>query len=394
MCFRNVPVDVNIAASNHGLDFYKNNLMSSLNIKSEQAPPFYESHPIPFKASEIDLLNLVGVLWKGKIFIIATVLLFAVVGFFIAALLPQKWTSQAEVTVAEKIQWTELQKTLVALQVLDVKVPIDANEIFNLFLKKFNSQSLKEEFLASSPLVLGKLQDQNFDQHELRRAVVLLSEKIKAVNNIKPGASDSSSYASWSLSFTAPSASEAQQVLKSYIDYVSTQVVKETLDTLRSDVDVRKSYEKNVLEMDRVRITTKHDAKIKRLNYSLEVANAAGIKRPVYSNGQSVQDDPDFSIALGADGIAEKLRIEKSLKDVTELNADFQNREYTLSELEKVNIKDIEFSPIKYQLTPSLPMKKDGAGKALILVLAAMIGGIISCGIVLLRHAMRQRNIL
>ncbi|AHJ76630.1 LPS O-antigen length regulator Wzz(fepE) [Kosakonia sacchari] len=367
--------------------------MSSLNIKSEHTPSFYENQPIPLRSHEIDLLNLVGILWKGKVFIIATVLLFAVAGFFIAALLPQKWTSQAEVTPAEKIQWTELQKTLVALQVLDVKVPIDANEIFNLFLKKFNSQSLKEEFLASSPLVLGALQDQNFDQHELRRAVVLLSEKIKAVNNIKPGTSDSS-YASWSLSFTAPSAPEAQQVLKNYIDYVSALVVKETLDTLRSDVDVRKSYEKNVLEMDRVRITTKHDANIKRLNYSLEVANAAGIKRPVYSNGQSVQDDPDFSIALGADGIAEKLRIEKSLKDVTELNADFQNREYTLSELEKVNIKDIEFSPIKYQLTPSLPMKKDGAGKALILVLAAMIGGIISCGIVLLRHAMRQRNIL
>lgn len=368
--------------------------MSSLNTKPEQAPSFYENHPVPFKANEIDLLSLAGILWKGKVFIIATVLLFAVAGFLIAALLPQKWTSQAEVTAAEKIQWTELQKTLVALQVLDVKVPVDANEIFNLFLKKFNSQSLKEEFLASSPLVLGKLQDQNVDQHELRRAVVLLSEKIKAVNSIKPGSVDTSPYALWSLSFTAPSAPEAQQVLQNYIDYVSAQVVKETLDTLRSDVEVRKNYERNLLEMDRVRITTKHDAKIKRLNYSLEVANAAGIKRPVYSNGQSVQDDPDFSIALGADGIAEKLRIEKSLKDVTELNAEFQNREYTLSELEKVNIKDIEFSPIKYQLTPSLPMKKDGAGKALILVLAAMIGGIISCGIVLLRHAMHQRNIL
>ncbi len=36
------------------------------------------------------------------------------------------------------------------------------------------------------------------------------------------------------------------------------------------------------------------DANIQRLNYSLDIANAAGIKKPVYSNGQAVKDDPDF----------------------------------------------------------------------------------------------------
>ncbi len=36
------------------------------------------------------------------------------------------------------------------------------------------------------------------------------------------------------------------------------------------------------------------------------------LKKPVYSNGQAVKDDPDFSISLGADGIERKLEIEKS----------------------------------------------------------------------------------
>ncbi len=368
--------------------------MSSLNIQPAGESSYYENNPIQLRNNEIDLLSLVGILWKSKTFIIATVLLFAIVGFFIAALLPQKWTSQAEVTAAEKIQWTELYNTISLLQVLDVKAPIQVGDVFTLFLKKFNSQSLKEEFLASSPLVLGKLKDQNFDSEEMRRALVLLTDKLRAVDNAKLAAANNTPYNSWTLSFTAPSAPEAQQVLQGYIDFVSAKVVKETLDTLRSDVEVKKNYERNLLEMDRVRITTQHDANLKRLNYSLEVANAAGIKRPVYSNGQAVQDDPDYSIALGADGIAEKLKIEKSLQDATELNAEFKNREYMLSQLEKMNVKDINFSPVKFQLKPSLPMKKDGAGKALILVVAAMMGGIISCGIVLLRHAMRQRNIL
>ena len=368
--------------------------MSSINIQPKGDASFYEEPALSFKNNEIDLLYLLSLLWRGKKLIAGTVVLFAVCAFFITALLPQKWTSQAEITPAERIQWAELQRALMTLEVLNVKTSISQDDVYHLFLKKFSSQSLKEEFLANSPLVLGKLEENNIDQDELRRALTLLTQKIKATNNAKLATADNTPYASWTLSFTAPTATEAQQVLKGYIAFISAKVVNETLATLRNDVELKKNFEKNVLEMDRARIATKHDANVKRLNYSLEVANAAGIKRPVYSNGQAVQDDPDFSIALGADGISEKLRIEQSMKDFTELNADFRNREYHLAQLEKVNIKDVEFSPFKYQLSPSFPMKKDGPGKAIIIVLAIVLGGIISSGIVLLRHGMHQRKLL
>ena len=344
------------------------------------------------KNNEIDLLHLIGILWRSKKVIGTMVLLFAVVGFFISALLPQKWTSQAEITPAENIQWSELQKTLMTLQVLDVKTEIKTEDVFHLFLKKFMSQSLKEEFLSTSPLVLGKLQEQNIDSEELRRALVLVAGKIKATNNASPAKGDETLYDSWTLAFTAPTPPEAQQVLQSYIDFIAGKVVKETLDSLRNKVELKKSFEKNVLEMDRVRIANRHDSTIKRLNYSLEVANAAGIKRPVYSNGMGVQDDPDFSIALGSDGISEKLKIERSMTDLTELNAEFRNREYKLEELQKVAINDIDFSPLKYQRLPSLPMKNDGPGKIIILALAAIFGLIISSTAVLVRHGSHQRN--
>ena len=58
-----------------------------------------------------------------------------------------------------------------------------------------------------------------------------------------------------------------------------------------------------------------------------------------------------------------------------------------------MNVKNIEFSPFKYQLSPSLPMKKDGQGKGIITVLMGLVGGIVACGIVLLRNAMLARNL-
>ena len=52
----------------------------------------------------------------------------------------------------------------------------------------------------------------------------------------------------------------------------------------------------------------------------------------------------------------------------------------------------MNFTPFKYQLSPSLPVKKDGPGKAIIVILSAMIGGMVACGGVLLRHAMASRK--
>ena len=181
-------------------------------------------------------------------------------------------------------------------------------------------------------------------------------------------------------------------MLKGYIDYISAIVEQETMLNVRNALALKTQMEKERLELDRVRLTTIHNTNVQRLNYSLEVANAAGIKKPVYSNGQAVKDDPDYSVALGADGIAQKLQIEKSLKDVAELNADFQNREYHLAQLEKLSINDVNFEPFKYQLSPSIPVKKDGPGKSLIVILAALVGGILACGSILVREAMLARS--
>ncbi|PZA23417.1 LPS O-antigen length regulator, partial [Enterobacter hormaechei] len=94
----------------------------------------------------------------------------------------------------------------------------------------------------------------------------------------------------------------------------------------------------------------------------------------------------------GADGIAQKLQIEKNLKDVSELNADFQTREYYLAQLQKLSFEDVSLEPFKYQLAPSMPVKKDGPGKARIVLRAGILGGLFACGSVLLREAMSTRN--
>lgn len=366
--------------------------MSSLNIKQDNVSEFTGYSQPTANANEIDLVNLIEILWRARTKIIATVFAFACVGILVSFLLPQKWTSQAIVTPAEAVQWQGLENTLTKLRVLDMDISVSRGDVFNLFIKKFQSPSLLEEYLRSSPYVMDQLKGADIDEMELHQAIVRLSEKMKAVDTNLGKKNETSLYTSWTLSFTAPQAEEAQSVLKGYIQYISALVVKETLEDIRNKLFIKTSYEKERLEMDRVRLKNQLEANIQRLNYSLEIANAAGIKKPVYSNGQAVKDDPDFSISLGADGIERKLEIEKSVTDVAEINGELRNRQYHVEQLLAMNVGDVTFTPFKYQLSPSLPVKKDGPAKSMIVILAALLGGMVACGGVLLNHAMMSRK--
>ncbi|HAC6040401.1 TPA_asm: LPS O-antigen length regulator [Salmonella enterica subsp. enterica serovar Enteritidis] len=366
--------------------------MPSLNVKQEKNQSLAGYSLPPTNSHEIDLFSLIEVLWQAKRRILATVFAFACVGLLLSFLLPQKWTSQAIVTPAESVQWQGLERTLTALRVLDMEVSVDRGSVFNLFIKKFSSPSLLEEYLRSSPYVMDQLKGAQIDEQDLHRAIVLLSEKMKAVDSNVGKKNETLLFTSWTLSFTAPTREEAQKVLAGYIQYISDIVVKETLENIRNQLEIKTRYEQEKLAMDRVRLKNQLDANIQRLHYSLEIANAAGIKRPVYSNGQAVKDDPDFSISLGADGISRKLEIEKGVTDVAEIDGDLRNRQYHVEQLAAMNVSDVKFTPFKYQLSPSLPVKKDGPGKAVIIILAALIGGMMACGGVLLRHAMVSRK--
>lgn len=366
--------------------------MSSLNIKQDKDSEFTAYPQTTVNSNEIDLINLLEILWRARTKIVATVFAFACVGILVSFQLPQKWTSQAIVTPAEAVQWQELENTLTKLRVLDMDISVSRNDVFNLFIKKFQSPSLLEEYLRSSPYVMEQLKGADIDDMELHRAIVQLSEKMKAVDTNLGKKNETSLYTAWTLSFTAPLAEEARAVLAGYIQYISDIVEKETLENIRNKLAIKTSFEKERLAMDRVRLKNQLEANIQRLNYSLEIANAAGIKKPVYSNGQAVKDDPDFSISLGADGIERKLEIEKSVTDVAEINGELRNRQYHVEQLLAMNVKDVNFTPFKYQLSPSLPVKKDGPAKSMIVILAALLGGMVACGGVLLNYAVMSRK--
>ena len=119
--------------------------MSAMDFKKNTDLDFPRYAPPAVSTKEIDLLGLLDVLLAAKKRIVTIVLAFAVVGLAIAFLIPQKWTSKAVITPAEQTQWNTLRQMMVTLQVLDVDAKVSHGDVFNLFIKKFQSQSLLEE---------------------------------------------------------------------------------------------------------------------------------------------------------------------------------------------------------------------------------------------------------
>lgn len=341
---------------------------------------------------EIDLRELLNALYAAKKAILSGVVISALLGMAVTFLLPQQWSSQAVIIPAETQQWQQIQQQLVKLQVLDIDTKITRGSVFTLFIKKFQSRSLLEEFLASSPLSLADLNDAGISPDELHRRVVNMAEKMKSASNHSNVREGITPWSSWTLSFVAGTAQDAQAILQGYIDYIAAVVKKETMQKMRNAVNVKILLEEGRLEYKRVYLENLRRANIQRLNYSLEIANAAGIKKPVYSSGEAVIDDPDYSVVLGADGIERKLAIEKSITDVAKLDVDFKNQQHQLELLRQVVIQDVHFEPFKYQLSPSLPVTEDSLSKGIVVLLFTGLGGFLTCASIVLRRAMMSHR--
>lgn len=362
-------------------------------IRTASPAGFRSGHQFPQDTPEIDLLDLLYSLCQAWRLLAACVAVFALVAAAASVLLPHKWTSTAIITQADPNQWTQLQQSLIAAQTLGVSYPLDRSGAFDLFIRKFQSQELTEEYINSMPALIQKYSRSAEPGRELSQAVSTVFTGTKAQPVVGGKNEPAPLYRSWKLSFTGPDAQSARDTLRGYIDFVAGKTTAQIQQELHDAQLLKIDTEKSGLALALSELQNTHLARIQRLSYALQIAGAAGITAPVYTRGQSLNDDPDFSVALGARGLASKLDIEKNITDLTELNPELRNRKYRLGELEKLSIRSPGFPVFSYQVPPSYPEKREGPGMMLMVLLGALMGGLTGGAYVLLRNAAAGRRL-
>ncbi|CNE67424.1 LPS O-antigen length regulator [Yersinia nurmii] len=364
-----------------------------VNNSDSKMPSDYGFPNVNSSKNEIDLFELMAIIFRSKIKIIFTTFIFIIIGLVITFILPQRWTSTAVIVSPGDEQIQVLDKITTNLSVLDIKLDINSDYLLSIFKQNFDSQDLREQYLVNTEYFKRLMRDNPEDGLEKRALIErIVNENITSVSPQRDKSDNDKEYRYYKLSYSAMTATDARDLLQGYINYVNSIVNADVSRKIQRAVDLAKGIGTDKYTLDLLRAKNSQEVKIERLKYATSIADAAGIKKPVYSSGSAISDDPDFPITMGSDALNRKLEIEKSVTDLASINAEILNRRLYLDKLNALEIPKVEVVPFKYLQQPTEPTKRDAPKRGLIMILFALAGLVGSVGFVLVDHFMRERE--
>lgn len=305
---------------------------------------------------QIDLLDLMLQLWRGKLMIATFVIVFIAlaVGYLFVA--KEKWTSNAIIAQPDAAQIAPYSNALNILygtatpSMLDIQTrAIDRfNASFSALSQALDNQAVPEK-LTIEPAVKGQ-------------ALPL------------------------SVTYTSTSAEAAQKQLAQYIQQVDEQTAKELALDLKDNIKEQiKTLNDSLQNQEKVAQEQK-DLRIKQIAEALKNAEAAKITSPQLQQTQDVTQETLF--LLGSEGLKSMIDNEAS-RPLVFPTAYYQTKR-NLLDIQNLNVNPDTIHVYRYVMKPDLPVRRDSPKKAVILVLAVLLGGMIGSGVVLGRNALRN----
>ncbi|WP_429146712.1 LPS O-antigen chain length determinant protein WzzB [Aeromonas rivipollensis] len=350
----------------------------------ERTPDVPSQWVQPAGSDEIDLRELILVLWRQKLMILLVAGVFAAAGIVYALLASQVWVSQAEIKqpTLKEVESLELNIN----QLINAQIPataftsFDKKALYGDFVNSFNSFNNKRQFLMEKGYLDAEAVESGAtDAQDKRRLLKKMTEGISA--KVLDKLSENIT-----LSFAASTAEDAIQRLEQYIAFIQLQesaakgkelntIWQNRLKTLQTQYESARADTLKQLQDD-----------ILRTEYSLRITQAAGLEAPV----QNLQDQGSLAIDLGARALAEKLKILKEIKNPEFMNPGIGDLRLQLSSLQAIKLEALPFQSFAYLASPSEPLSRDKPKRSLVVVLATLLGGMLGVGIVLVRHAFRR----
>ena len=307
-------------------------------------------------SEQIDLLDLMLQLWREKWMIATFVIVFIAlaVGYLFVA--KEKWTSSAIIAQPDAAQIAPYSNALnilygtAAPSMLDIQTrAIDRfNASFSALSQALDNQAVPEK-LTIEPAVKGQTLP-------------------------------------LSVTYTSTSAEAAQKQLAQYIQQVDEQTAKELALDLKDNIKEQiKTLNDSLQNQEKVAQEQK-DLRIKQIAEALKNAEAAKITSPQLQQTQDVTQETLF--LLGSEGLKSMIDNEAS-RPLVFPTAYYQTKR-NLLDIQNLNVNPDTIHVYRYVMKPDLPVRRDSPKKAMILVLAVLLGGMVGSGVVLGRNALRN----
>ncbi|MBF0784793.1 chain length determination protein [Muribacter muris] len=360
---------------------------------------------------EVDLLELLKVLWDKKVWLLISTFVFTTIAGIYAFTAKEQWTSQAEV-IAPKVSdigsYFHIRKEYARI----LGQNFDANELEKALFNRFNlvSESLdKRKAFFEQSNVYRRLSEGKEDQHKR----IILSELItKNTNVIKPDPKKEPNLLGRKISFYAETPAEAQDTLQQFITFTGQSAYQLELENFLIDFNEIISdlnYEKNKFERN---LAIEKKVQLENLHNALKIAQQAGIKdyaepfRSTNDTALQVLAMSEIKLPLSDSKLSDSSYLfmlgEKYLKaqiDVLKQEAIVYPPRYyevtaQLQELEPllVKLKGAKANTFSYQASPNYPVIKDKPKKVIIFGLGTAIGFILACFIFSIKYIYQNKR--
>ena len=305
---------------------------------------------------QIDLIDLVLQIWRGKWTIAAFIAIAIVLAGVYITIAKEKWTSTAIITQPDAAQIATYSN---ALNILYGGAAPGMLDTQNRVVARFNSA-----FSALS---------QTLDNQEA-------PEKLTIEPAVKGQAMP------LSVSYVGETAEAAQKQLAQYIQLVDEQTAKELSVDLKDNIKQQIATLNDSLGNQEKVAQEQKDLRIKQITEAIKFAEAAKITTPQLQQTQDVTQDTLF--LLGSVALNSMIQNESS-RPLVFSSAYYQTKQ-NLLDIENLNVDPATIHVYRYVMKPDLPIRRDSPKKAIALILAVLLGGIMGSAVVLGRNALRS----
>ncbi|MBD1403467.1 LPS O-antigen chain length determinant protein WzzB [Leclercia adecarboxylata] len=305
---------------------------------------------------QIDLIDLLMQLWRGKWLIAAFVAITLILAGVYLVIAKEKWTSTAIITQPDAAQIGSYSNALNILYGANAPKLTDIQESV---ITRYNAS-----FSALSQTLENKAEPEK----------LVIEQSVKG----QP--------LPLSISYVNGSAEAAQKQVAQYIQQVDEQIQKELEVDLNDNIKQQVATLKDVLSNQVTIAQEQKDLRIRQITEALKYAEAANITTPKIQQTQDVTQETMF--LLGTEALQSMIEREAT-RPLTLSDSYYQNKQKLL-DIEKLKIDPTSIHAYRYVMKPDLPIRRDSPRRLLVLVLAVLLGGILGSGVVLARNAMRN----
>lgn len=330
-------------------------------------------------SDDINLLELLVLLWRNKLTIVLSSFSGLAVALIYGFTAEPQWTSVAYVHKPRLEQVSAYLDQRRAMARVDGNKPVDTaaltQTLFNKFISLAVAKKNRMEFIATTDYykrLLAK-KDSDFRRRLLLYTMARENLKVIAVNNnqIAPY---------FELSFSANSPETAQSVLRDYLAWVNTLAFRMVDEEFNDELNAQLLSRETELANIEFSLETQRENRIAQLEAALHSARLAGLKdyvvgRNIEGNTIIELSDAKHLFMLGENYLMAELETARTTPLIYPPRYYEMKRE--LRELQPLRKYDVKTLSYDYQLAPILPVRRDRPKRLPIALLGMTVGAML-----------------